>query len=106
MSFLLDTDTCVFWLRGNTAVRNHFSAVGVGAIAVSVVTLAELRYGASVSERADANHQAIDTFISSIALIGVDQLIARTFSDIKAELRSSGMLIEDFTSDAEPTRQS
>ena len=46
MRFLLDTDTCVFWLRGHIPVRDRLSAVGPEAVAVSVITLAELRYGA------------------------------------------------------------
>ncbi len=51
MNYLLDTDTCVFWLRGQAPIRERVQAVGVQAIRVSVVTLAELRYGAEWSER-------------------------------------------------------
>ena len=95
MKFLLDTDTCVFWLRGCTAVRDHLAAAGLEIIAISAITLAELRYGAECSARPRSNHQAIDDFISALFVLGVDPEVARTFGEIKAQLRKDGMLIED-----------
>ena len=63
---------------------------------ISVVTLAELRYGADCSAQPDANHQAIDDFLSGVAVLAVDADIARAFGEIKARLRRQGNLIEDF----------
>ena len=96
MKFLLDTDTCVFWLRGRESVRNRLTAVGPEATGISVITLAELRYGAACSARPEANHQAVDEFVIGTTVLGVDQEIAHTFGDLKAQLREQGMLIEDF----------
>jgi tRNA(fMet)-specific endonuclease VapC len=96
MNFLLDTDTCVFWLRGRESVRDHVTAVGPESIGISIITLAELRYGAACSARPEANQQAIDAFISAIDVLDIDLKIAHAFGDIKAELRKQGMLIEDF----------
>lgn len=42
MNFLLDTDTCVFWLRGRGKVRERLIDVGPDAVAISIITLAEL----------------------------------------------------------------
>jgi tRNA(fMet)-specific endonuclease VapC len=95
MKFLLDTDTCVFGLRGRAPVRDRLAAVGPEETALSIITLAELRYGASCSARPEANHQAIDDFISALAVLGVDPEIARAFGGIKAQLRQEGKLIED-----------
>ena len=95
MRFLLDTDTCVFWLRGQNSVRDHIAVAGSDAIGISVVTLAELRYGAAYSERPESNHQAIDDFVRPLSVIGIDSEIARTFGEIKAQLRKEGKLIED-----------
>ena len=96
MIFLLDTDTCVFWLRGNSTVQQRVAAVGPEAIAISTIVLAELRYGAECSDRLEANHRAIDDFVSGIAVVGVDPETARRFGEIKAYLRRQGNLIEDF----------
>ncbi len=73
MSFLLDTDTCVFWLRGWTTLRDHIARVikehSAAALAISVVTLAELRYGADYSDRPAENHRAINGFVSGITIL-------------------------------------
>jgi tRNA(fMet)-specific endonuclease VapC len=95
MKFLLDTDTCVFWLRGNVTVREHL-AVNLELVGVSVISLAELRYGANCSTKPQANHQAIDDFISGIPILGIGQETAQAFADIKAQLRKDGKLIEDW----------
>jgi predicted nucleic acid-binding protein len=63
MKLLLDTDTSVFWLRGHSPVRERMTQVDPQTIAISVITLAELRYGAAYSARPADNHQAIDDFI-------------------------------------------
>jgi len=95
MKYLLDTDTCVFALRGRGEVKDHIAPVGLNQIAISIITLAELRYGASCSTRPEANHQAIDDFVSALAVLGVDVQVARAFGDIKTQLRQAGELIED-----------
>jgi len=96
MKFLLDTDTCIFWLRGRDSVRERLKAVGASIVAISAITLAELRYGASCSVQDKANHQAVDDFISGIKVLEMDAAIAAVFGDLKAQLRKQGMLIEDF----------
>ena len=96
MRFLLDTDTCVFWLRGNESVRSHLAAVGPQEIGISVITLGELRYGAACSAQPEANHQTIDGFVCGTTIVGVDAETAATFGDVKAQLRKQGTLIEDF----------
>ena len=95
MKYLLDTDTCVFWLRGNASVHARLSATGPDDIALTVITLAELRYGAACSARPVANHQAIDDFASGLSVLNVLPDIASTFGDLKAQLRQEGQLIED-----------
>lgn len=95
LRYLLDTDTCVGWLRSEESVRRHIVAAGPSALAISVVTLAELRYGASCSTRSENNHQAIDIFLTGVTVVGLDLSAARIFGDIKASLRIQGMLIED-----------
>jgi tRNA(fMet)-specific endonuclease VapC len=95
VQYLLDTDTCVAWLRRNAAVRRRVTAVGPASLAVSIVTVAELRYGASCSAQVDANHQAIDGFLSGVTVVGLDPAIARQFGDMKAGLRAQGQLLED-----------
>jgi predicted nucleic acid-binding protein len=96
MTYLLDTDACVFALRGSESVYSRLTAVGLEAVAISVVTLAELRYGAACSARPEVNHQVIDDFVNGVAVLGLDDEIARLFGGLKAQLRKRGGLIDDF----------
>ena len=95
LRYLLDTDTCVGWLRGNETVHRRLAAVGPTATAMSIVTLAELRYGSACSAHPEENHRAIDSFLTGVAVVGLDLATARTFGDVKAALRAQGMLLED-----------
>lgn len=96
MTFLLDTDTCVYWLRGHAPVRDRFLQVAHNVVSVSVITVAELEYGAAISLRYIANRQAIDRFITGVSVIGVDSSVAEMYGSLKAELRRQGELLEDF----------
>ncbi len=96
MKFLLDTDTCVFWLRGHQSVRDRLISVGLDEVGISIITLAELRYGADCSTKPKANHRVIDDFISGITVLHVDLEIARSFGKLKAYLRQKGELVADF----------
>jgi tRNA(fMet)-specific endonuclease VapC len=96
MKYLLDTDTCVFALRGDASVRQYLDATDPEEVAISVVTLAELRYGAACSANPGTNHQVIDDFISGVLVLGLDGEIACAFGEFKSQLRLQGALIDDF----------
>jgi tRNA(fMet)-specific endonuclease VapC len=96
MSYLLDTDTCVFAMRGSESVRAHLNAIAPASVAISIITLAELRYGAACSARAQANHQVIDDFAHGVVVLGLNDEIAHLFGEFKAWLRKQGALIDDF----------
>ena len=86
ISFLLDTDTRVFWLRGRTTLRDHIRRVveepSTGAPAISVVSLGELRYGADYSDRPAHDHQAIDGFVRGLTFLTEGQEAASIFGQV------------------------
>lgn len=96
MTHLLDTDTSVFWLRGHIPVRDRIINAGSGTLSISVITLAELHYGANCSSRPQQNHDAIDAFVTRVAVLVIDTRVARMFAQVKAGLRQHGTLLEDF----------
>jgi len=57
MSFLLDTDTCIYWLRGHGSVRQRIEMMKPDNLAVSMISLAELHYGADCSDKPKHNHK-------------------------------------------------
>lgn len=56
MRFLLDTDICIYLIkRRPPECLERFLAIPVGDIGLSVITLAELAYGVSKSDRQERN---------------------------------------------------
>lgn len=76
-------------------MRDHLTEVEPETITISVITLAELRYGAAYSARPAENHQAIDDFVSALTILGVTSESADVFGKMKANLRKEGILIDD-----------
>jgi tRNA(fMet)-specific endonuclease VapC len=48
---ILDTDTCIYWLNGKEKVQQKVSQLGTDHLRTTIVTFAELRYGAYKSQR-------------------------------------------------------
>ena len=48
MNYLLDTNICVYFMRGERNVSAKFAEIGQAHLFISEMTLGELLYGASV----------------------------------------------------------
>lgn len=46
MKYLWDTDTCIYHLNGNSKVKQNVRSVGAKSIYTTIVTIAELKFGA------------------------------------------------------------
>ena len=62
MKYLLDTNICVYWLKGNEHIEQKILSVGLDNVALSFLFVSELYYGVYKSHRVESNHsdQAID----------------------------------------------
>jgi len=95
MKFLLDTDTCVYWLRGQGAVRQYVAMSDPADLAISIITLAELYYGAAWSMQPIATKQAVEVFADTTTIVPLNPASAEIFGHVKAMLRKQGQRIED-----------
>ncbi len=93
--FLLDTDICVFYLRGQADLIGKLEQVGFENCGISEITLAELRVGAEKSDQQAKNHRAIDLFLTDISICPVSPAI-RKFAEEKVRLQKNGQGIGDF----------
>ena len=60
---LLDTNTCIYIIKQKpVSVFQKFSTIAPGQIALSVITLAELEYGARKSASIEKNLSALHQF--------------------------------------------
>lgn len=96
MSYLLDTDICIYWLRNRQSVRERVRQVGWNQISICVITVAELYYGAYNSNRVTENLARAEFFIQNLPVLPLNDTALRRFGELKAELRRTGQPIADF----------
>ncbi len=94
--YILDTDTCIYWLKGKEEIRRKVEQVGVDHGKIRIITLAELRYGAYYSQHVKENLRNIDNFLGKVEVLPLNEEAADLFGKIKTDLRRSGQMIEDF----------
>jgi tRNA(fMet)-specific endonuclease VapC len=96
IEYVLDTDTCIYWLKGEEEIREKVEQVGADSLRMTIITLAELKYGAYYSSKKRENLQNIDKFLRKVKVLPLNHDAAERFGKIKAGLRRSGQVIQDF----------
>ena len=93
-SYLLDTDTCSYIMkRSHPILLERIRSVPISEQAVSVITVAELLYGAKLSSKPKKARQAFDAFIRHLAVMDWTARAAEHYADIRANLRVRGAMI-------------
>ncbi len=95
MAYLLDTNACsdYFTARYPKVVARIQSCLP-DDLRLSVVVVAELRYGADHSARRRANHARIDALIEEIETLDFDLRAAASYGRVRAQLEVGGTPIE------------
>lgn len=94
ISYLLDTNICVFLIRNKSqSVLQRFRQHPVGEIGISAVTLAELRYGAEKSQNPAANHAALEAFLVPLSILDFDAEAASHYGKVRTDLEVRGLPI-------------
>ncbi|HET9505782.1 MAG TPA: type II toxin-antitoxin system VapC family toxin [Hymenobacter sp.] len=94
MPYLLDTNTCVFFLRGKLDLNKIIREKGRENCFLSEITVAELRYGAENSDHPTKSHQAVDNFVGGLAILPIFSCIRR-YAQEKVRLRKLGRPMHD-----------
>lgn len=98
MSWILDTDHCIAILRGSLDVDRH--AAAEAELFVTVITVAELVYGAHKSDLPEHNLQQVALLLQGVTVLPLDEAAARRCGHLKDQLRRLGTPL------AEPDLQS
>lgn len=94
MKFLLDTSTCVFIIRNKSQLAlSRLRQHAVGVVAISSITLAELRYGADKSQDPAKNHAALNSFLAPLEVVEFDAQAAGEYGRIRVDLENRGLPI-------------
>ena len=84
---LLDTNVVVAFLNGDKSVLRRIQA-DIGKVALSTLVVAELDYGAKVSQRAKENLEKLYQFLNIVRVVPFDVECAKVFGTVKSKLRS------------------
>jgi tRNA(fMet)-specific endonuclease VapC len=92
--YLLDTNICIYIAKHNPpVVRERFACHTVDELAMSVVTLGELRFGA---EKSQSRKRALDVISQLESMMQIAPLAATTgehYGQIRATLERNGQII-------------
>lgn len=87
MKMMLDTNICIYIIkRQPSSVLDRLVALPSEDLGLSVVTVCELRFGASKSSRAKQNHAALDKFLSPFEIALFDEPASKAYGEIRSSL--------------------
>ena len=94
MIFMLDTNIIIYAKNNNPeGVLRRLMHYKRGDVCISVITMAELEYGAYKSSKPDKNRLALMTFLSGIQVMPFTPEAAREYGLIRSSLEKQGTVI-------------
>ncbi len=90
---LLDTDICIYLLNqrpGFEAILRRLDGRQQGEVALSAITLAELRFGIAASQRRDVNLAKLELFLAAFEIAPFDASAAIAYGSLRARLQALG----------------
>jgi tRNA(fMet)-specific endonuclease VapC len=90
MTYLLDTDTCIYALKQDSRVLEQLLSKNRDEIVVSVITEAELRTGAAKSSSPIKTLRLLENFLRPIAVADFTSEDAIAYSQVRAKLERAG----------------
>ena len=94
--FLLDTDTLIFFLKGQDRVVENFKVSCGEPKAFSVISYGELLYGAHKSARVQENLAKVYRLAEIYPVIEISRAVMDCFGGMKSELSRDGISVDDF----------
>lgn len=94
-TYVLDTDTCVYWLNGDASIDGRIVAMGPERVRTTFVTECELYYGAYKSGHAQRNIEVIGRLRRTLRVLHSTPGVAAHFGRLKATLERRGELLDD-----------
>jgi tRNA(fMet)-specific endonuclease VapC len=94
MNFLIDTNICSAYLKGNPVVWNKFMQYS-GGLAISVVTAGELWTWVSRGKASERSRRSVTNFIASVDVVEIDLTIALRFGELRGTMLDQGTPLPD-----------
>lgn len=94
-NYLLDTNICIFFLKGLFELDAKIKEVGLENCFISEVTVAELKFGAEKSQKVERNRLVVSTFISQMNILPIFNSLD-FYAQEKNRLQRQGTPIDEF----------
>lgn len=94
MDYLLDTNICIYYFKGQFQLKDKIEKIGFKRFAISEITLAELIYGAEKSQKKSKNTEVVENFAERITIIPIFDSI-KIYGREKARLKQKDTVISD-----------
>ncbi len=92
--YVLDTNICIRIIKDRPLVsRPRIDDLTMGTVAISVVSLGELRVGAERSARPSEGHALVDALLVAIPALDMTEEVAAHYGEIRAHLAQTGRII-------------
>lgn len=95
IKYLLDTSIVIFTIKRKPESLLPKFNQHANQLAISVITLAELIFGAEKSINVNKNLAIVNDFVSRLAVLPYDEQSAFHYGDIRASLEKKGKVIGD-----------
>jgi len=90
MKYLLDTNVCIYLMKGNSEILESFIKKRKSGIGISSVSAAELYYGVYNSAFIEKNSLNLANFLIGLTILEFDSGAAVEYGRIRAYLRKNG----------------
>jgi len=91
--FLLDTNTLIYFFKGQGRVADHLFGVTPGEVAISSISLYEIEVGIAKSAQPAKRRRQFDTFLASVSVFPFDRTAARAAAALRVDLERRGLPI-------------
>ena len=90
MRYLLDTNSCIYLMKGNATILERYMQCRDYGLAISSITVAELYYGVYNSNFPEKNAANLTNFFIGLGILEFDSAAAVEYGRIRAVLRKNG----------------
>jgi predicted nucleic acid-binding protein len=95
MKYILDTDTLIYFLKGQQSVVEKISVVARSDLSTTIINQTELLYGAFNSQKKEQNLKKIQGFLKEIKVLEFSHAASLIFAEHKAQLKKQGNILAD-----------
>jgi tRNA(fMet)-specific endonuclease VapC len=90
VKLLLDTNTCIYALKLKGRVAERLREHPPDDVGVTIVTVAELWFGAGKSARPQATRREVDAFLAPLGVVPFDRAAAEAYAELRFALERAG----------------